>query len=145
MPVACLWRLGTKSWRPWLVALGLDVLSRVLLGETKNLSDQEREEVARRTAHWWWSILRAPCFDALLKYVAVHTLVSRQCAYIRLTPLCSSEQLQFLGGLGQMPLLGSLFRASFRSQSGPHLPHLGSLLDYIQRYRQYYFYTAASS
>lgn len=65
---------------------------------------------------------------------------------MRLTPLCSSEQLQFLGGLGQMPLLGSLFRASLSPRVAcTHLHSVGSLLDYIQRYRQYYFYTAASS
>lgn len=137
-----LWRLGKQSWRPWLIALGLDVLSRILMGSTKHLSDQERDEIARRTAQWGWALLRAPCFDVLLKYVTYVSLV----AHYRPSKIVHrTEQLQFFGGLGNLPLLGSLFRTIDPSRRCADDALAGSLLDYIQRYRQHYFYTAASS
>lgn len=54
---------GQRSWTPWLLSGVVDVTSLSLLGDRKNLSRRERQELRRRTILLLYYLLRSPFYD----------------------------------------------------------------------------------
>lgn len=51
-----------------MISLAIDILSRYLIGSTADLSDPEKDEVARRIVHWMYYFLRSPFYEAAARY-----------------------------------------------------------------------------
>ncbi|MES1914820.1 MAG: hypothetical protein MHM6MM_006849 [Cercozoa sp. M6MM] len=69
-PVIYTWlvsKFSLKSWRPWLIALGVDVIARALRGDVRKLPPRERQELRRRVVQMLCYILREPFFSAVAK------------------------------------------------------------------------------
>ena len=79
--------LGRRSWRPWALSLAVDMASRFLIGSTRNLNEQEKDEVARRTVLWLYYFLRSPFFETLLRY-AYHAAHSPAQSRSRTVAVC---------------------------------------------------------
>ncbi|XP_013786235.1 peroxisomal membrane protein PEX16-like [Limulus polyphemus] len=54
---------GTDSWKPWIVALGMDVSSLHLLRENEQLNHAEQLELTRRALMLVMFLLRSPFYD----------------------------------------------------------------------------------
>src|SRR5262245_45017793 len=56
-----LFKYGSRSWRPWLVSLAIDVASRQAALRSRHaalFSERERDELARRSVLWLFYVLR---------------------------------------------------------------------------------------
>ncbi|KAI5640305.1 peroxisomal membrane protein (Pex16) domain-containing protein [Phthorimaea operculella] len=68
---------GTKAWRQWLVALGLDLASLKLYNKhMTNLSYEQRLEISRRKLGIVLYLLRSPMYNGYSKTVIERTLNS---------------------------------------------------------------------
>ncbi|XP_026315633.1 peroxisomal membrane protein PEX16 [Hyposmocoma kahamanoa] len=68
---------GTKAWKQWLVALGLDVASLKLFNRhMKKLSYEQRLEISRRKLGLVLYLLRSPMYNGYSKNVIESTLNS---------------------------------------------------------------------
>ena len=71
--VMTLRRYGLKSWKPWLISLGLELASlssaRPLHGDAPVLTSLEKEEVKKRQRMLSYYLLKSPFYDAFTKYV----------------------------------------------------------------------------
>ncbi|XP_069364644.1 peroxisomal membrane protein PEX16 [Maniola hyperantus] len=68
---------GTKSWKQWLVALGIDLASfRLYNNHFKNLSYEQRLEISRRKLGLVLYLLRSPMYNGYSKHVIKETLKS---------------------------------------------------------------------
>ena len=85
--LAFAYRYSLNSWKPWLVSLATDLVSRYysLKGKAAQKGDNERLELQRRILNWLWYLLRPPMFEEL------------------------RERLHILGFLKGLPILGYLF------------------------------------
>lgn len=54
---------GQSSWKPWLIACGVDLSSLYLTGSPENLNPVEKEELKRRAFMMLLYLLRSPFYD----------------------------------------------------------------------------------
>jgi hypothetical protein len=80
-------RFGRKSWIPWLISLGLDLLSRKLssMGKVEESGVIPTDEIYRRARLLSYYLYRSPMFDTL-----VAPLVKWLCRIFSNVPLLSS-------------------------------------------------------
>ncbi|KAH3764476.1 peroxin-16 [Pelomyxa schiedti] len=62
--LAALYKWREHSWKPWLISLGVDLIS-VQLATSSTLSPEEKEEYTRRSWLWIQYLLRSPAYDTL--------------------------------------------------------------------------------
>jgi peroxin-16 len=65
-PLIYLWALlthGRKSWRPWLLGIGIDIASQMCLGNPFSLSRGESEELTRRRVQLLFYLFRSPLLE----------------------------------------------------------------------------------
>lgn len=67
---------GIDSWKPWIVALGMDVSSLHLLRENKQLNHAEQLELTRRALMLIVFLLRSPFYDRFSREKILHILSS---------------------------------------------------------------------
>ncbi|KAL4225007.1 Peroxisomal membrane protein pex16 [Mactra antiquata] len=65
---------GLESWKPWLVACGMDVSSLFLMGDTHDLKDKEKAEMKRRSLLLLYYLLRSPCYDQVTRDRLINSL-----------------------------------------------------------------------
>ncbi|XP_040265069.1 peroxisomal biogenesis factor 16 [Bufo bufo] len=63
---------GQKSWKPWLMAAGLDIASLSVLRDIHPLSRRERGELRRRTLLLIYYLLRSPFYN---RYTEIRLLL----------------------------------------------------------------------
>eukprot|EP00127_Corallochytrium_limacisporum_P005100 Clim_evm6s199 gene=Clim_evmTU6s199 len=56
-------RNGRKSWKPWLLSAGIEVVSFWALHKGNRLNEGERHELHRRLMLWWFWLFRSPVYD----------------------------------------------------------------------------------
>lgn len=67
---------GSQSWKPWLLACGLDVASLRLANGLQDLRQGERGELRFRTIAVLYYLLRSPFYDRLTKERALKVLAA---------------------------------------------------------------------
>ncbi|KAH3883177.1 peroxisomal membrane protein PEX16-like [Dreissena polymorpha] len=74
-----MYAFGMDSWKPWLVALGLDMTSQKLYGDLKDLNPREQQEVKRRNMMLLYYLMRSPfyCNYTKSRLTAVLTVISQ--------------------------------------------------------------------
>ncbi|KAL5007499.1 hypothetical protein ScPMuIL_016305 [Solemya velum] len=56
---------GQASWKPWLVACGMDISSLSAMGNPEELNTQERGELRRRTLMMLYYLFRSPFYNRI--------------------------------------------------------------------------------
>ncbi|CAH0577794.1 unnamed protein product [Chrysodeixis includens] len=80
---------GTKAWKQWLVALGVDIASIKLYSKyMKDLSNEQRLEISRRKLSLVLYLLRSPMYNGYSKNVIENTLNSMTKKVPALTFIC---------------------------------------------------------
>lgn len=75
--LAAMKMFGTKAWKQWLVALGVDLASIKLYGKNlKDLSNEQRLEISRRKLSLVLYLLRSPVYNGFSKIMIETTLTS---------------------------------------------------------------------
>jgi len=54
---------GRLSWVPWLASLGVDAVGSWYSSSSRNMNQQERNEISRRRMQWLYYVLRSPFFE----------------------------------------------------------------------------------
>ncbi|ELU06800.1 hypothetical protein CAPTEDRAFT_152987 [Capitella teleta] len=62
-----MYRNSQQSWRPWMLAAGVDLTSMCLVGSPEKFNAQERKELKRRTYMMLLYMLRSPFYDKIAK------------------------------------------------------------------------------
>lgn len=65
--LACMYFCGVSSWKPWLIACGVDLSSLFMMGGPENFNPVEKEELKRRTFSMLLYLLRSPFYDRFSK------------------------------------------------------------------------------
>ena len=76
--MACLIKWGRKSWRPWLISLMLEIISKAFSEHAKNITFAERQELTRRLGTWVYYLFRSPCYEKFVKPPATFILNKSQ-------------------------------------------------------------------
>mmetsp|Transcript_11189 Transcript_11189/g.45536 ORF Transcript_11189/g.45536 Transcript_11189/m.45536 type:complete len:367 (+) Transcript_11189:151-1251(+) len=70
-------RYGRRKWKPWIVSLVVDMLSRYFTRKGP-LNEYERETSNSRTLAWLFYLARSPCYEQVVSR-AVHAVPAPQC------------------------------------------------------------------
>ncbi|XP_052797370.1 peroxisomal membrane protein PEX16-like [Mya arenaria] len=86
---------GQDSWKPWLLAVGMDMTSQKLFGENKDLNIRERAEVKRRNLMLLYYLMRSPFYDQYTK-TRLMTVFRFIAQYVPLTGLIMRPLMEYL-------------------------------------------------
>ncbi|XP_045174258.2 peroxisomal membrane protein PEX16-like [Mercenaria mercenaria] len=86
---------GLDSWKPWLLACGMDITSMCLMGESKDLNPKEKAELKRRSLMLLYYLMRSPFYDKYTKmrFMAVFRFIAQ---YVPLSGFIIRPLLEYL-------------------------------------------------
>lgn len=88
-------KYGTRSWKPWLLALTMDISHIYLLGDPKKFSVEEQKEIRRRTFLMLLYLFRSPFYDSLTK-LRIFVILEALRSNIPLSGLVLTPLIEFL-------------------------------------------------
>lgn len=86
---------GPDTWKPWLLACGMDLCSIYLMGESKELNPKEKAELKRRNLMLIYYLMRSPFYDKYTKqrFIGVLRFIAQ---YVPLSGFIIRPVLEYL-------------------------------------------------